>query len=117
MSILTFCNSDFDLPHIDWGIPVSHGGLNHQVFVEFCKNNSPIQVIADPTHCNGNILDLLLCNIFSVNSLLSHHVGTPLCSSCDHSSIHFHVKWTVKTNSTKPKQNNFRTANRLLMKS
>ena len=102
---------DFNLPHIDWSIPVSHDGPKHQGFVEFCINNFLTQAIADPTHCDKNILNFLLCNNFSINSLQSYDVGTHLGSSCDHSSIHFYMKWTVKTSSTNLKQKNFRKAN------
>ena len=35
----------------------------------------------------------------------------PFCSSYVHSSIHFYLKWTVKTNTTKPKCHNFKKAN------
>ena len=37
----TFILGDFNQLHIDWGIPVSHGGLNHQAFVKLCINNFP----------------------------------------------------------------------------
>ena len=76
----TFILGDFNLPYIDWGIPVSHGGLNHQDFVKFCINNSLTQIIDDPTHCDGNILDLLLCNNFSVQFTIA---------SCWHSLVQF----------------------------
>ena len=74
-------------------------------------NNSLNQLIAEPTHSNGNILDLLLCNYFSSNILISYCIDMPFCSSCDHSSIHFHLKWTVKNITTKPKCHNFKKAN------
>ena len=76
----------------------------------FAFNNSLNQLIAEPTHSNGNILDLLLCNYFSSNILISYCIDMPFCSSCDHSSIYFHLKWTVKTNTTKPKCHNFQKA-------
>ena len=111
VSFPTFVLCDFNLPYIDWSVPISHGGVNHQAFVQFCMNNSLNQLIAEPTHSNGNILDLLLCNYFSSSILISYCIDMPFCSSCDHSSIHFHLKWTVKTNTTKPKCHNFQKAN------
>ena len=45
----TFILSDFNVLHVDWGIPVSNGGLYHQAFVKFCIRNSLAQVIADLT--------------------------------------------------------------------
>ena len=58
VSFPTFVLGDFNLPYIDWSIPISHGGVNHQAFVQFCINNSLNQLIAEPTHSNGNILYL-----------------------------------------------------------
>ena len=107
-TMLTFCISfnfppfilsDFNLPHTDWCIPVSHGGPNHKAFVKFCINNSLTQVIGDPTHRNGNIW-IFYSAITSVSTVFYLIM---LALPCDHSSVHFHVKWTVKMSSTKPK--------------
>ena len=102
VSFPTFVLGDFNLPYIDWSVPISHGGVNHQAFVQFCITNSLNQLIAEPTHSNGNILDLLLCNYFSSNILISYCIDMPFCSSCDHSSIHFHLKCTVRTKQPNP---------------
>ena len=111
ISFPTFVLGDFNLPYIDWSVPISHGGVNHQAFVQFCINNTLNQLIAESIYSNGNILNLLLCNYFSSNVLISYCINMPFCSSCDHSSIHIHLKWTVKTNTTKPKHHNFKKAN------
>ena len=92
ISFPTFVLGDFNLPYIDWSVPVSHAGVNHQAFVQFCINNPLNQLITEPIYSDGNILDLLLCNYFSSNILISCCIDMPFCSSCDHSSIHFHLK-------------------------
>ena len=87
VSFPTFVLGGFNLPYIDWSVPISHGGVNHQAFVQFCINNFLNQLIVKPTHSNRNILDLLLCNYFSSSILTSYCIDMPFCSSCDYSSI------------------------------
>ena len=65
---------DFNLPNIDWSASISKGGLSHDHFMEFCISFSICQHIMVPTHVDGNTLDLLLCDEFSDNSLVSFDV-------------------------------------------
>ena len=61
--------------------------VNHpsmQYFVDFCINNCLTQVISEPTHNDGNILDIVLCNISAYNCLISSCVECPFTVTCDH---------------------------------
>ena len=57
-----FICGDFNLPSIDWTVPVSLGGVSSEYFVELCCDQNFIQHVLQPTHDSGNILDLLLCD-------------------------------------------------------
>ena len=80
---------DFNLPHIDWTIPISKGILAHDIFLDFYLNNNLTQHVNEPTHIKGNILDLVLCNAISKTLLLSTAISNPLSTSCDHNIISF----------------------------
>ena len=93
---------DFNLPKINWDIPVSlipgksELHISQTNFLDFCIENTLQQCIDVPTHEKGNILDLLLCNPLAHNSLISTSVLPPLSSSCDHSMISFSLKFAFK---------------------
>ena len=83
---------DFNLPAIDWEIPVSKGGPSHDYFVDFCIENSLTQCVQESTHNKGNMLDLVLCNHLAYNQLLQCLVNPPLTSKCDHNSVSLKVE-------------------------
>ena len=89
-----FVCGDFNLPNIDWSIPVSVGNSAHDYFVELCNDLNIVQHICVPTHNSGNILDLLLCNSHSSSSLLPFEVCAPFSYSCDHSVISFKIQFS-----------------------
>ena len=102
---------DFNLPCIDWEIPISKGGPSHDHFVDFCIENSLAQCIMEPTHDKGNTLDLLLCNHLAYAKLMNCSVNPPLTKTCDHNTISFEVKikQTLR-NSPKSSYPNFKLA-------
>ena len=59
------------------------------------------QIINEPTHNKGKILDLVLCNPSAQKLLLSSSVLNPLSSSCDHFLISFNINHKSK-NKTSP---------------
>ncbi|MBY0581070.1 MAG: hypothetical protein K2P53_05265, partial [Rickettsiales bacterium] len=77
---------DFNLPRIDWSIPISFGDACHDFFVETCFVNALTQLVTDNTRLN-NLLDLILTN----NKKIVYNVETaaPFTSTCDHSTILF----------------------------
>ena len=93
---------DFNLPHIDWTIPISKSNLAHDIFLDFYLNNNLTQQVNEPTHIKGNILDLVLCNAISKTLVLSTAILNLLCTTCDHNIISFKVLLKNKFTS-KPK--------------
>ena len=88
-----FIIGDFNMPTIDWFIPATFARKNQQVLLKFCTDNALKQLISEPTHCNDNIFNLLLCNTIGNKYLNSHCVDAPMSNSCDHYSIHFSIIW------------------------
>ena len=68
-------------------------------------------MISEPTHCNDNILDLLLCNTIGNKYLNSHCVDAPMSNSCEYYSIHFSLIWPSTQNKSVTKIPNLRRAN------
>ena len=66
---------------------------SHQTFLDFVTYNCLDQLITEPTHHDGHVLDLLLCNLFSKKYLMNYYVDMPLSTSCDHSSLYFSLQW------------------------
>ena len=58
---------DFNLPHMDWNIPSTTYNDCHKSFIKFCSDNILTQLIESPTHKDGNIHDLLLCNYLGLD--------------------------------------------------
>ena len=75
---------DFNLPDIDWSIPTSYGNVSHDLFLSFCNNNALQQLVTEPTHKGGNILDLLIGNMAAISLISSHSISAPLSLNCDH---------------------------------
>lgn len=99
----SFIFGDFNVVNVNWQIPVSLGGAISDFFVQFCNDNFLSQHINEPTHCNGNILDLLLCNVFSSVSLIAFDVCEPFCNNCDHCVINFKLAFDISTATTSNK--------------
>ena len=102
---------DFNLPNINWSIPSTNSGPSHQTFLDFVTYNSLDQLITEPTHCDGHVLDLLLCNLFGQKYLMNYYVGMPLSTSCDHSLIHFSLQWESRFSTSKTFRHCFKKAN------
>ena len=75
---------DFNLPNINWTIPSTDYNESHECFLNFCTDNFLTQLIENPTHKNGNILDLLICNHFGLDRIISHSTSFPRTDTCDH---------------------------------
>ena len=97
-SIPTFIFGDFNLPNIDWTVPIFHGGVCHEEFLNFCTKNSLLQTILQPTHISGHTLDILLGNPVGIKLLNSWNVLPPLTSTCDHCIISFNISTSSMVN-------------------
>ena len=64
-AILTYLN-------IDWTIPNTTYNDCHTSFTKFCSDNILTQLIDSPTHKDGKILDLLLCNYLGLDRIKFH---------------------------------------------
>ena len=94
MNFPVFIVRDFNLLTFDWSVPSTSVGKNQRIFLKFCTDNSLKQIISEPPHCNGNILDLLICNTIGSKYLNSHFVDALMSNSCNHFSIQFSLIWT-----------------------
>ena len=83
-----FIVGDFNLPNINWYVPISLGSP-HDLFLTCMMRNGLTQLVSHPTH-GSNCIDLVLV---STTDLIS--VVEPFSSSCDHSAIHFSVSYPV----------------------
>ena len=83
---------DFNMPNIDWRIPSTDFNKPHECFLNFCTDNFLTQVIENPTHKNGNILDLIICNHFGLDRIISHSTNFPLTNTCDHNLLSLKIK-------------------------
>ena len=90
-----FICGDFNLPNIDWSVPVSLGGLTSDFFICLCRRLNLMQVIQEHTCNTGHILDLLLCDVVSSSNLLSHEICPPLAHTCDHSGFCLKLIWLL----------------------
>jgi len=80
---------DFNSPDIDWTIYSGSSSLADD-FSEFAYNHNLTQCVIGPTHCSGNILDIVLSNI---NSLChaDMYSSLPPGLSSDHYMIAVHI--------------------------
>ena len=87
---------DFNFPQIDWQLTSSSHELENQ-FCNLLDDFSLIQLIEDPTHIHGNILDL-------VATYFPERLTKPVCSNSvvnsDHPEVYFeiNIKGTRKHN-------------------
>jgi hypothetical protein len=93
-----FIFGDFNLPHIDWSIPLcsKKASVSHQTFLDFCSFHSLAQCIDCPTHLKGNTLDILLCNNNAKNILINNCVTAPPCNT-----DHFLIQASISSNRQK----------------
>ena len=79
------------MPDICWSSLMR--SLPSNTFCEFIYNNHLAQLVTNPTHIKGNILDLVITNADFVSDLANN----PLCSllPSDHFSITFTVKQSI----------------------
>ena len=104
-----FILGDFNLPHICWDtLTVSAKGDDaHNTFLDFSLSECLQQCISEPTHKEGNVLDLLLCNPIAKHGLISTSVNPPISTTCDHLLISFTVKSSERSNTLTPKFSSF----------
>ena len=83
---------DFNMPDICWS-SLMGSSPSSNTFCEFIYNNNLAQLVTNPTHTKGNILDLVITNADFVSDLPIN----PLCSllPSDHFSITFTVKQSI----------------------
>ena len=86
---------DFNLPDINW-LTLSANSDFANTFCEFVYDNGLSQLISDPTHNRGNILDLLLTNCPNLISNTEVKIDFELCT--DHFPILFSLEVPTLTN-------------------
>ena len=100
---------DFNLCNISWVDEHSSVELERR-FIDLFNDLGLVQLIEQPTHEKGHILDILLTNTVGSVSDLSVLGKNNICSS-DHFGIKFSIKTKVKTKITKRKILNYKKAN------
>merc|ERR1712096_48302 len=74
-----------------WSIPSSTFNECDKSFIKFCSEIFLTQIIDSPTHGDGGILDLVLCNYIGLNRIKFHSVDSPLTNTNDHFLISFDI--------------------------
>ena len=78
------------MPNTYWTIPGAD--FSESRFLDFCTDNFLTQAIESPTHKNGNVLDILICNNFGLDKIISHSITFLLTNTCGHNLISFKIK-------------------------
>ena len=88
-----FICGDFNMPDINWdSLTSASNSLEHDSFCEVIFNNHLHQLIKEPTHIKGNILDLVLTDSPELIDNLCVH-------NCTYSSDHFLISASVMADS------------------
>ena len=87
-----FIVGDFNLPNINWYVPMSLGSLSHDLFLNCMMRNGFTQMVSHPT-LGSNCIDLVL--VSSLDLIWDISVVEPFSSSCDHSAINFSVSYPI----------------------
>ena len=85
-----FVVGDFNLPEVNWSDGVSPTLLGGR-FIDLFNDLGLTQMINQPTHDKGKVLDLLFCNMIGVVENLAVLEKNEICSS-DHFGITFNAK-------------------------
>ena len=105
-----FLIGDFNLNKANWLLNTSTNSVEQAFLDEFVQAGL-VQLINEPTHIKGNILDILLTNSEHFMNDITVTNGNGLCKS-DHYSIKFKVNLKVdRKKATKIKVFNFKRAN------
>ena len=81
---------DFNFGDINWQTLSAEGSVS-DAFCDFVFNNNLEQLIQSPTHCLGNILDLVITNCSSLVDSPTV-MSTGLTDTCDHRIITFNIQ-------------------------
>ena len=111
-TVPTILLGDFNLPKIDWENMSAVGvSTSSNEFLKFCLKHGLNQLVTSPTHKDGNILDLILCNTTANSIIISSQVDCPISSTCDHNTLSFSLPTIFpKKHSCPNKYPNFRKA-------
>ena len=97
----TIIAGDFNLPNIQWDT-LSSTSSSSSAFCVFVFDNSLIQLIDQPTHVKGNILDLVLSN--SDDTVINLTIASDNWITTDHFEVTFLLPQLIHpTRTTTPK--------------
>jgi len=97
-----FIIGDFNLSKVSW-FTMSSSSLVEQAFVDSFNQLGLKQVISNPTHLKGNLLDILLTNFDSAINNLAVKDQDSVCKS-DHFPVTFDIKCNVKRKKSSKRQ-------------
>ena len=107
--LATLVTGDWNMPDIDW-VSNTSPSLHHQAdIVGMFSDFGLEQLVLEPTHDKGNILDLVLCN--EPNLAYDINVLDHFTTSCDHRMVSFRIHGGSNENLDKQKSRNFRKTN------
>ena len=102
---------DFNFPEVEWPEATTTVELHKKFLDLFLVDLGHSQMISEPTHKNGNTLDLLFTNIPDIINKISVLDFNEVCKS-DHFGIKFEIKLNVKLKKVAKRQiYNFSKAN------
>ena len=99
-----FICGDFNVPKINWSLPVSLGGPLSNFIISLCRRLNLMQIIQEHTCNTGHIRDLLLCDVFSFSKLISREICPPRAHTRDHSGLIFDVSINLVTSTASEKE-------------
>ena len=88
---------DFNLPDINWATLTGSTAVSN-VFCDLVFELNFVQVVLQPTHSHGNILDLVLTNNEELISSLTVQSQPPLPVDTDHFLIFFNIQLSKSSN-------------------
>ena len=103
-----FVVGDFNLPEVNW----SDGQSSTQIgkhFVDLFNDLGLVQMITQPTHEKGKVLDLLFTNLVGAVDRIVVMGKNDICSS-DHYGISFKIKMNFRKKVNKRKMFNYKRA-------
>jgi hypothetical protein len=89
---------DFNLPDINWSSLTGVSPFSKR-FCEFIFDSNLIQLVENPTHMKGNILDLVLTTTNNVRDLVVDTSNYSITS--DHYVVSFKIEFSMLTNNTR----------------
>ena len=93
---------DLNLPDLDWDLYSGHSNIS-QAYADLAFDLNFIQLVSEPTHIGGNILDVILTNTDNIYGI-NVQSNLPVYLSSDHFIVSFYIDNSVTRSSKSSSQ-------------